>query len=109
MVIGLDPAGSMDTFGFLGLVGADPPRTPELAPVVMGALDKLGDDDEIAFVTLGVAGIRLVLPLGWSPLVPNGEFLLESFLGLGPPSPFEDTSARPLIFRFSAVFRSDAS
>ena len=51
----------MDTFGFLGLVGAedtatDPTRFP------LRTLDKVVDDDEgIAFVTLGVVGMRLVL------------------------------------------------
>ena len=48
----------MDTFGFLGLGGAEEPAPdPELM-----TLDKVVDDDEgIAFVTLGVVGIRLVL------------------------------------------------
>ena len=73
-VIGLDPAGSMDTFGFLGLVGSEPPGRPPspdvpalMDPVFNRALDKLEDDEEIAFVTLfgGVVGIRLAagLPL----------------------------------------------
>ena len=62
----------MDTFGFLGLVGAedtatDPTRFP------LRTLDKVVDDDEgIAFVTLGEVGMRLVLP--WdSPLEAPGE------------------------------------
>ena len=76
MVIGLDPAGSMDTFGFLGLVGAeDPAPDPTWFPLLR-TLDKVVDDDEgIAFVTLGVVGIRLVLLPLWSPLVAEGELL----------------------------------
>ena len=58
-VIGLDPAGSIDTFGFLGLVGSEPPGRPPsppgvpklMEPVFNRELDKLDDDEEIAFVT----------------------------------------------------------
>ena len=65
--MGLDPAGSMDTFGFLGLPGAEPREFA--AP---GAVDKVDDDEGIAFVTLGEVGMRLVLP--WdSPLEAPGE------------------------------------
>jgi len=58
-MMGLDPAGSMDTFGFLGLVGAE---DPDPAWFPLRTLDNVVDDDEgIAFVTLGVVGMRLVL------------------------------------------------
>ena len=70
---------------------------------------------EINWPLGGVVGIRLAAePPLWSPLAfpfpEAGEFRLES-PGF-PPSPLEDeevTSARPLIFRFSAVFRSEAN
>ena len=102
---GLDPAGSMDTFGFLGLPGADPMEFA--APGPGAEVDKVDDDEGIAFVTLGEVGMRLVLPWWDSPLEAPGECpRLDSPL---PPSPFDDTSAKPLILRFSAVFRSEAN
>ena len=60
----------MDTFGFLGLPGADPMEFA--APGPGAEVDKVDDDEGIAFVTLGEVGMRLVLP--WdSPLEAPGE------------------------------------
>ena len=100
-------AGSMQTFGFFGLVGAK-------------VVDKEEEDDDegIAFVTLGnetadappeVIGIGEV-GIRLAPLPPLLMLLLlllplDSMQSLDEP----DTSANPLILRFSAVFRSEAN
>ena len=91
-------AGSIETLGFLGLLGAG---VREVDPEVDPEDPELEDDEEgIAFVTLVEVGIRLVLPeeggfgVGSTPL--TGSFGV-------------DTSANPLILRFSAVFKREAN